>query len=348
MLSIIFVEAASSTARESILLPAILRDGKVGTWSVATDGSSRSLQNAKKLVHDHDESVSIAFILSGTGAHLSDETGTQVEVTAYMGDLLSIRPFAVRTGHWPSGTAKQQLATRVVINEAAMRLGDLKFKATDGSSVREVNIVATVDDGVSEPQAWVPAQDLEFWAGASAESRLQILARGAGGDVSFGERELSRAADFRKMKFAYPPTRVDTVSSLEDTLQVVRKVFFYVGAVTLGVGAIGILNVGLATVKERTEEIALRRSLGATRRDVAILVLFEYAAIGAMSSIIALALGWLLFTQFLPILSPLMSGGFPLSACFAGLAAGSLAGLCGGAVPAVRASRIPISTVMRA
>ncbi len=71
------------------------------------------------------------------------------------------------------------------------------------------------------------------------------------------------------------PTR--TRSDVQDD---VNALFLILGAVSLLVGAIGIANVTLVSVLERTGEIGLRRALGATRRHIATQFLAESAAPG--------------------------------------------------------------------
>ncbi|WP_338320394.1 ABC transporter permease [Streptomyces lonarensis] len=205
-----------------------------------------------------------------------------------------------------------------------------------------------MDDGDDLPRAWVPLPEIQARAGSAPQAQLQILARtptgsGAARDV------LARATESHAVPLTGAIVRVDTVDDLASTLAMLRGIFFGVGAITLTVGVIGVLNIGLASLRERAEELALRRALGARRSDVAILVLAESVLIGLLGAATAIAGATGLFHTLVPALwGSAGNVGFPLSAGFAGLAAGALAGLAGGAVPALRAARLPIATVMRA
>ncbi|NJQ13472.1 ABC transporter permease [Streptomyces bohaiensis] len=160
---------------------------------------------------------------------------------------------------------------------------------------------------------------------------------------------LARATVGQAVPLTGAIVRVDTVDDLASTLSMLRGIFFGVGAITLTVGVIGVLNIGLASLRERAEELALRRALGARRLDVAILVLAESVLSGLLGAATAIAGATGLFYALVPALwGSAGNVGFPLSAGVAGLAAGVLAGLAGGAVPALRAARLPIATVMRA
>lgn len=75
-------------------------------------------------------------------------------------------------------------------------------------------------------------------------------------------------------------------------------VFSFVAGISLLVGGIGIMNIMLATVTERTREIGIRRALGATRRHVIWQFLVETGVLSAMGGLMGVGLGilasWLL------------------------------------------------------
>jgi putative ABC transport system permease protein len=110
--------------------------------------------------------------------------------------------------------------------------------------------------------------------------------------------------------------------------------------------------VGLATVGERVEEFALRRAVGTPRTLLAGIVLAETLLTGLLTAAAAIATGALalriasgLAGSSEPMLHDVR---FPWQAGVAGVIAGLVAGLLGGFVPALRAARIPIASVMRA
>jgi hypothetical protein len=71
----------------------------------------------------------------------------------------------------------------------------------------------------------------------------------------------------------------------------VNALFLAFGAVALIVGGLGIANVTLLSVKERTGEIGLRRAVGARRRHIAAQFLIESAVTGLLGGLIGAALG---------------------------------------------------------
>src|SRR5207302_4177120 len=66
---------------------------------------------------------------------------------------------------------------------------------------------------------------------------------------------------------------------------------FFIAAISLGVGGIGIMNIMLATVTERTREIGIRRALGAKRRDITLQFLIEAVVQTAVGGAFGVVLG---------------------------------------------------------
>jgi putative ABC transport system permease protein len=131
-----------------------------------------------------------------------------------------------------------------------------------------------------------------------------------------------------------------------------RLIFLGMAGLVLLIGTAGILNVGLATVGERIEEFALRRAVGTPRMLLAGIVLAETLLTGLMTAAAAIGVG-AIGLKFAGTIAgsrfpSLQTIGFPWQAGVAGVLAGLIAGLLGGLIPAIRAARIPIATVMRA
>ena len=121
--------------------------------------------------------------------------------------------------------------------------------------------------------------------------------------------------------------------------------FVLLGGLSLVVGALGIANITLVGVMERTAEIALRRAIGATRGHIAAQFLFESASMGLIGGVIGASAGVLIvvgvaaYNVWSPVLDPVV----PLLAPIVGGAIGVLSGL----YPASRAAKLEPAEAFR-
>ena len=150
--------------------------------------------------------------------------------------------------------------------------------------------------------------------------------------------------------------QIETLQELIESLNQIIAVFVLflgtIAGISLLVGGIGVMNIMLVSVTERTREIGIRKAMGAKRRDV----LFQFVAEAVLLTIAGGAIGLLLSLSLTPAIKLLVkfivSEGDPSSVVATpgvgfdpGIAAVALAvsaviGLCSGIYPALRASRM--------
>ncbi len=138
-------------------------------------------------------------------------------------------------------------------------------------------------------------------------------------------------------------TQEDIVSLLGSITSVLTLFLAAIAAISLVVGGIGIMNIMLVTVTERTKEIGLRKAVGATDRDILEQFLIESVVLTFVGGVIGIALGAIFVTLIyfgITAFSTIeWTFAFPLSAVILALVVSTIAGIAFGIYPARKAAR---------
>jgi putative ABC transport system permease protein len=138
-------------------------------------------------------------------------------------------------------------------------------------------------------------------------------------------------------------TQQDVLSLLGNITNILTLFLAAIASISLIVGGIGIMNIMLVSVIERTKEIGLRKSVGATNNDIlqqflveSVMLTFIGGVIGIVFGGIVVGAAWLIITK---IFAVVWTFEFPMSAILLAVAVSSITGIAFGIYPARQAAR---------
>jgi len=361
VLALVTVDSAAGAAEAAVVDRAILANGLPATWAVSLRPSPQLIDVAARAADDIGRRIeplggSATVVLDGNGTLAVNGSKVSMGLVAVRGPLLAVRPFRIIEGRWPDPARglRPELVINIAAAQAGIRSGDeASLLFGQRAAPLKSSVVAVVEDGERDPIVYVPAAQLEWWRptlGAELQARLLVHLpsdTNAGVAVSLIVDSLARSG-----LQGSSPTRLDDLSTQMVAIQTLRLAFLTVAFIGLVTGMLGILNIGLATLPDRVVELALRRSAGATRRSVVLLMVTESVLVGALAAIAAAAISYFLYPATSRMIFPDIASSevsqFPLSSSLIGVGAGMLAGLLGGIVPAQKAAMMDIASIMRA
>ncbi|HUU20318.1 MAG TPA: ABC transporter permease [Sedimentisphaerales bacterium] len=211
----------------------------------------------------------------------------------------------------------QQVDVYIPIEVARIYFGDVFTKRTSGGDEREMVELHQVIVQVDDPK------------------KVESVAAGI-------ERMLER---FHKKKDYVVSVPLALLKQAEATKRTFNIVLGSIAGISLLVGGIGIMNIMLASVTERTREIGIRRAIGAKRKQIVYQFLIETVVLSTMGGIIGLGIGVLipfLITYFSGMITVITLKGILLP-----LLISMTIGILFGLYPAVRAANVDPIVALR-
>lgn len=138
-------------------------------------------------------------------------------------------------------------------------------------------------------------------------------------------------------------TQTELLSTINQFLGTITVALSGIAAISLIVGGIGIMNIMLVSVTERTREIGLRKAVGAQGRDILLQFLIEAIVLSSVGGGIGIALGALGSL----LLSSFIKTSVPFWAVALAFGFSATVGVVFGVAPAIRASRLDPITALR-
>ena len=312
------------------------------------------------LPHVAGVSIEEAYEQRWSIATAEKATRPVMEVVGAVPDLERARSATLAAGRFINDS-DIQLSRRVAV--LGFDVADLLFPAGDalGQTVRVkgqpfevVGVAARMGSvlGLESKDAWVvvPWTAFELALGRVENTNLTIIATSAE-DLPKAQEEV--VTQLRRLRGLGPLAENDfdtftndSVNALFDNLALmVNSASLAVCALALLVGGIGIMNIMLVSVTERTREIGVRMALGARRRRILSQFVSEAVVLSLLGGLIGVGLG-IAIAVAVRELTPFPTS-VPLWAVLVSLASASGAGLLFGIYPAARASRLDPVEAMR-
>jgi putative ABC transport system permease protein len=313
----------------------------------------------------------------------AEQVATQAVDQPY-GEMHRVR---MLEGEWFTTADAEQLAPRLIVNEIFWdRMGrpDLATHpvvalggqaAPDGASGIPAGGIRAVVVGVTPSTQWDTTASMFMLANQAQAVQDAAIGR-SGADAAAGSPY--EGAPQSQYEMWVPPELADQLTELltrdltaalgegaqvnvnrqdwaaygDDPFLVTKMVVIGIAVLVLLLGALGLVNIALVTVKQRVREIGIRRSFGATASRVFFAVMMESVvatmvagAVGVMASILIVQSPWLrdvvgqgMVSDFPP---------FPIDAAVIGLVAATAVGALAGVLPALVAVRVKVIDAIR-
>lgn len=178
---------------------------------------------------------------------------------------------------------------------------------------------------------------------SSTDMMLQIRARSGMIDKALGQVEAAlrhrRGLKYNEQNDFDLQTATRIIEQFDSITMLLGIVAIAISSVGLLVGGIGVMNIMLVTVTERTKEIGIRKAIGARKRDIVRQFLFEAMTLTSFGGILGVIVA-VIISSIVMFFVPELPASIPLWAVLAGLGVSTGIGLIFGVWPARKAANL--------
>lgn len=325
------------------------------TVSVTDEDVALSREDYEAL-EAYDAIEGVAPYIATSGVMRAGSNYTNVSVYGVTESFLEVAGLAVQAGR---GIAPSDLTWRTGVAVIGVDVADELFESYDviGKTVtmdgRTFTIVGLLEEsgsdltGSLDTRVLIPLTTGQRLADSSAINACYVEAA-SGTEVALAQT----LTELHLLELTHDEDAYDVydMSSLLDTLDDVMSTLSLmlggIAAIALLVGGIGIMNIMLVSVAERTREIGVRKAIGARRIHILLQFLIEACALSLLGCLFGIALSALGLAVFSAVAD--MTIRIEWRAAVAAVAFSALIGVVFGSYPAAKASRMtPIDALQR-
>lgn len=245
----------------------------------------------------------------------------------------------------PLVVANSELVTALRMTPSAAVGATLRLATLTPVTARIIGVVNST--GPEAPAIYLPIASLESWgvapAGVTYTYLIHVDPTAVGAVESVLSYEIGTWGDGLHVTW----TREDHIDEITRALVIFQLALTLIAGISLFTGGLGILNLGLVTVRQRVREFGQWRVFGATDSDIFTMVLLETLVVSLTGGLVAVACSFLVltllpsWTTFTPF-GQTVTGSFPVGAAALGLAVSAVVGLVAGLWPAWAATRTDV------
>jgi putative ABC transport system permease protein len=287
-----------------------VRPGTRGLGGVRTDALQRlTVGDAEALLAEVPQAVAVTPEVTGTVQAKYENRNSRTTVRGVSDAYFDLRNFPLRSGSAFDADDERRMARVAVLGPKVVEdlYGDREANPV-GTAVKIQGDTFTVLGVFRErgDQGWFNPDDQILIPYTTAMKRLlgvdslraiyvQVSDEGALDDAQEGIRQVLRARHGLRAGAPddfYIQSSTEFLQTLEGVSRTFTTLLASVAGVSLLVGGIGIMNIMLVAVTERTREIGVRKAVGARRRDILRQFLVESLVLSAAGGLLGLGLGF--------------------------------------------------------
>jgi putative ABC transport system permease protein len=319
-----------------------------GIPGVAAAATDLTLGDSRAIERDIPEAEKVAPFVIGTETVAHGARRRQVAIVGATRELLEVRKLAMARGEFlPAEELRRGRPVAVlgvkVVRELfpgeepvgqVVRIGGWRMRVIGVLAPKGVQLGADVDE-----TAVIPVATAMRMFDRRSLFRIMIQVRGSANLEAAKAKVVRVLTERHGEEDVTVLTQDAVVSTFSQILGALTLALGAIAAISLSVAGIGIMNVMLVSVSERTREVGLLRAVGVGRRQVLAVFLTESALLSATGGLLGLAVGWLA-VRILVKVFPALPATPPVWAVVAALALSLAVGLLFGWLPARRAARL--------